>query len=138
MNKTSRLTLSRRDFLKLTAAAGAVAVGGHLLDTYAPWLNDEEQAALTRQPFAREEGMPQQLVEMIRYATLAANGHNTQPWKFAVRQDAIEIHADTSRHLPVVDPENRELWISLGCALENLLLAARAAGYAPASLPKWR
>ena len=133
MNKTpARLTLSRRDFLKLTAAAGAVAVGGHLLDTYAPWLNDEEQAALTRQPFAREEGMPQQLVEMIRYATLAANGHNTQPWKFAVRQDAIEIHADTSRHLPVVDPENRELWISLGCALENLLLAARAAGYAPA------
>ncbi|MCL4827974.1 MAG: hypothetical protein KJZ95_11430, partial [Caldilinea sp.] len=32
--------------------------------------------------------------------------------------------------LPVVDPEHRELWISLGCALENLLLAARAAGYA--------
>jgi hypothetical protein len=102
-----------------------------LLDTYAPWLNDEEQAAMTRQPFAREEAISQQLVEIIRYATLAANGHNTQPWKFALRQDAIEIHADTSRHLPVVDPENRELWISLGSALENLLLAARAAGYAP-------
>jgi len=71
------------------------------------------------------------MVEMVRYATLAANGHNTQPWKFAIRQDGIEIHPDYSRHLPVVDPDNRELWISLGCALENLLLAARAAGYAP-------
>jgi len=133
MDKTqSHPTLSRRDFLKLTVAAGAVAVGGHLLDAYAPWLNDEEQAALTRKPFAQEDVMSQPLVEIVRYATLAANGHNTQPWKFATRQDGIEIHPDYSRHLPVVDPENRELWISLGCALENLLLAARAAGYAPA------
>ncbi|MFQ3684675.1 Acg family FMN-binding oxidoreductase [Roseiflexus sp.] len=69
------------------------------------------------------------LRELIRYATLAANGHNTQPWKFAIRQDAVEIHPDYSRRLPVVDPENRELWISLGCALENLLVAARATGY---------
>ncbi len=131
MNKTQfGLSISRRNFLKLTAATGAVAVGGHLVHTYTPWLNEEEQAALTRQPLAREDTMSQQMLEMIRYATLAANGHNTQPWKFAVRQDGIEIHPDYSRHLPVVDPEHRELWISLGCALENLLLAARAAGYA--------
>jgi hypothetical protein len=108
-----------------------MAVGGHLLDTYAPWLNAEEQAALARQPLTQEDILSQQLVEMVRYATLAANGHNTQPWKFAIRQDAVEIRPDDSRRLPVVDPENRELWISLGCALENLLLAARATGYAP-------
>jgi hypothetical protein len=30
-----------------------------------------------------------------------------------------------------VDPQHRELWISLGCALENLLVAARASGLAP-------
>lgn len=132
MSKTQSVpTLSRRDFLKLTVAAGALAVGGHLLDTYAPWLNTEEQAALARQPFTQEDAMSPQITEIIRYATLAANGHNTQPWKFALRQDAIEIHPDTSRRLPVVDPDDRELWISLGCALENLLLAARAAGYAP-------
>lgn len=75
--------------------------------------------------------MSQQMVEMVRYATLAANGHNTQPWKFAVHPNAIEIHPDYGRRLPVADPDNRELWISLGCALENLLLAAQAAGYAP-------
>ena len=131
MNKPkSGVNLSRRSFLKLTAAAGAAAVGGHLLDTYAPWLDDEEQAALARQPFAQEKIVSQQMLEMVRYATLAANGHNTQPWKFAIRQDVVEIHPDYSRRLPVVDPHDRELWISLGCALENLLLAARAAGYA--------
>lgn len=132
MNNTrSRPTLSRRDFLKLTAVLGVTAVGGHLLTTYAPWLDYEEQATLVGRPFTQEDTMPQQMVEMIRYATLAANGHNTQPWKFAMRQDVIEIHPDYGRRLPVVDPDNRELWISLGCALENLLLAARAAGYTP-------
>lgn len=38
--------------------------------------------------------MSQQMIEMVRSATLAANGHNTQPWKFSVRQDVIEIHPD--------------------------------------------
>ncbi len=46
MNKTqSGLTLRRRDFLRLTAAVGVTAVGGHLFDTHTPWLDDEEQAA---------------------------------------------------------------------------------------------
>lgn len=66
---------------------------------------------------------------IIRYATLAANGHNAQAWKFAVLPEAIEIHPDYSRRLAAVDPLDRELWISLGCALENLLIAARAGGY---------
>ncbi len=69
--------------------------------------------------------------EIIRYATLAANGHNTQPWKFVIKQNAIEIYPDYTRRLSVVDPDDRELWISLGCALENLLIAARSAGYTP-------
>ncbi len=123
--------MNRRDFLKLTLAVGAVTVAGHLLDTYAPWLDDQEQAELNRRSFTQGDTMPQQFLELVRYATLAANGHNTQPWKFALQQDRIEIHPDYSRSLAVVDANNRELWLSLGCALENLLLAARAAGYAP-------
>jgi len=71
------------------------------------------------------------LRELVRYAILAASGHNTQPWKFALKPGAIEIHPDYTRRLLVVDPDDRELWISLGCALENLLQAAQATGYAP-------
>jgi hypothetical protein len=73
--------------------------------------------------------MSDQMKELVRYATLAANGHNTQPWKFAAQADTLRIYPDASRRLPVVDPHDRELWISLGCALENLVIAAQAGGY---------
>jgi hypothetical protein len=68
--------------------------------------------------------------EIVRCATLAANSHNAQAWKFAIKDEAIEIHPDFTRRLTVVDPQDRELWISLGCALENLLIAARSYGLA--------
>jgi len=73
----------------------------------------------------------QQIIELIRYATLAPSGHNTQPWKFSITGDCIRIFPDFTRALPVVDPDNRELYISLGCALENLMIAAKYAGYDP-------
>ena len=70
-----------------------------------------------------------QMKELIRYATLAPSGHNTQPWKFSIDGNIIKIFPDFTRQLPVVDPDHRELYISLGCALENLVIAARHAGY---------
>jgi hypothetical protein len=127
----SRPVLSRRGFLKLLAAAGITTAGGYVLFEYAPWLDYDEQANHTRRSFEKEVTMSAQTRELVRYATLAANGHNTQPWKFAIKENAIEIHPDYTRRLPVVDPNDRELWISLGCALENLLVAARTVGYAP-------
>jgi len=126
----SRPLLGRREFVKLMAAVGATAAASYLLAEAAPWLNYEEQANLIRRPFAQDLTMPAPMRELVRYATLAANGHNTQPWKFAIQKDGIEIHPDYTRSLPVVDPNHRELWISLGCALENLLVAARTIGYA--------
>lgn len=38
-----------------------------------------------------------QLFDLVRAATLAASGHNTQPWKFAIKESTIEIHPDYSR-----------------------------------------
>lgn len=128
--KKTQSMLSRRDLLKLAALTGVTVAGGHLLTTYAPWVNYEQTADRTRQPITPSAKPSVQLREMVRYATLAANGHNAQPWSFALRENSIEIHPDTSRRLPAVDPDDRELWISLGCALENLLIAARATGYA--------
>lgn len=123
--------LSRRGFLKLLAAGSVTVAGGYLLWEYAPWLSYDQQVDLTQRPLDKSLPMSNQLRQIVRYATLAANGHNTQPWKFAIRESGIEIYPDYSRRLAAVDPNDRELWISLGCALENLLLAARAAGYAP-------
>src|ERR1700674_3709749 len=68
------------------------------------------------------------LQELVRCATLAASGHNTQPWKFGLSPDTISIRPDLSRRTPVVDPDEHHLWVSLGCAAENLVLAAVALG----------
>lgn len=63
-------------------------------------------------------------------AILASNAHNAQPWLFRVQDTRLDLFEDTSRSLGSIDPFEREMHIGLGCALENLLLAARAHGYA--------
>jgi nitroreductase len=67
---------------------------------------------------------------LLRYAILAPSTKNTQPWKFAIAGDRIEILPDVTRWLRVSDPDQRELHISLGCAVENLIVAADHFGYA--------
>ena len=65
---------------------------------------------------------------IIRYATMAASSHNTQPWQFRRESGRVWILPDLSRRCPAVDPDDHHLYASLGCALENLLQAGRAAG----------
>jgi len=66
--------------------------------------------------------------ELVRYATLAPSSHNTQCWKFRVGESAIAILPDLGRGCPVVDPDDHHLFVSLGCAAENLVQAAAAHG----------
>ncbi len=68
---------------------------------------------------------------IVRAGILAANPHNTQPWLFQVSEQAVALYADTRRHLGSFDPFLREMHIGLGCALENMILAATANGYIP-------
>jgi hypothetical protein len=67
-------------------------------------------------------------LRLICEAAKAPSGHNTQPWKFIIKGDTINICPDYSRALPVVDSDNHALFISLGCALENLIVAAEHQG----------
>jgi hypothetical protein len=66
--------------------------------------------------------------ELVRYATLAPSSHNTQCWKFRLGEGAISILPDLQRRCPVVDPDDHHLFVSLGCAAENLVQAAMANG----------
>lgn len=66
--------------------------------------------------------------ELVRYATLAASSHNSQPWRFRVQDNRIAILPDLTRRCQVVDPDDHHLFVSLGCATENLILAAQALG----------
>jgi len=79
----------------------------------------EARSALKSSPETRE---------LIRYATLAANSHNTQPWHFKVVQGGVDILPDFARRLTAVDPDDHHLFASLGCAAENLAIAAEASG----------
>ncbi len=67
--------------------------------------------------------------KLVEYATKAPSGHNSQPWIFIITDNCIEIHPDFTRELKVVDSNDRELYISLGCATENLCIAANEYGY---------
>ncbi|WP_440997661.1 Acg family FMN-binding oxidoreductase [Arhodomonas sp. SL1] len=68
------------------------------------------------------------LQTLLEPVTRAPSSHNTQPWRFRIRDGVIELYADRTRALPVNDPEDRELTISCGCALMNLRVAAAQAG----------
>ncbi len=52
--------------------------------------------------------------DLVRFAALAANSHNTQAWQFRSDGDRIDILPDRSRATPVVDPDDHQMFISLG------------------------
>ena len=65
-------------------------------------------------------------------ARWAPSKHNTQPWRFVVRDgSALEVWADPMRMLPRTDPHRRELVVSCGAAVQLACVAARALGYEP-------
>jgi nitroreductase len=75
---------------------------------------------------------PATLEGLVHYATLAANSHNAQAWRFRQTADGVAILPDMTRALPVADGDHHHHYASLGCAAENLMLAAGAAGRAAA------
>ena len=67
--------------------------------------------------------------QLVARAVRAASSHNTQPWRFRLEDARITILPDRSRRCPAVDPDDHHLFASLGCAAENLSLAAQALGF---------
>jgi nitroreductase len=84
---------------------------------------------LSEQGFPGTFPIQEQLRFLIRYAILAPSTRNSQPWRFRVEGNTVLLRADPDRWLPVADPSRRELHLSLGCALENLLVATASVGY---------
>lgn len=122
--------LNRRQFVFSAAAA----VGGvSLLQAYSFAQSNNEYEKVVNETWRK-----QMLVgaiginlrrELVRYATLAPSSHNTQCWKFKIEDNAITILPDFLRRCPAVDPDDHHLFISMGCASENLVQAARAHGF---------
>lgn len=87
-----------------------------------PWLVDELDFWEIEDPRAQREFL-------LRYAVLAPSGHNSQPWSFRITDAGVEVYADYTRRLPVGDPEDRELLMSIGAAIFNLRVAAAHFGF---------
>ncbi|RLM53447.1 nitroreductase [Halobellus sp. Atlit-31R] len=79
---------------------------------------------ISEDEFPAASSLEEQAEFLLRYAILAPSSHNSQPWQFTVRDETIELSYDEARWLEVADRDKRELFISVGCALENLCTAA--------------
>jgi nitroreductase len=79
--------------------------------------------------FHELESFHERVKFLLQYAVLAPSSHNTQPWLFRVVDDGVQVSADYSRRLPVVDPRDRELLMSVGAAITNLRVASAWFGY---------
>ena len=65
---------------------------------------------------------------VVAAGVLACNPHNAQPWRLGVSSEVIQIRSDPSRRMPINDASAREHFAGLGCAIENMMIAASAAG----------
>lgn len=121
---------TRRRFLQAAGGITLLAVGGAI------WRAHDREVFVTPSgaPYdpwtlwnsSEYKGTP---LALVAAGILASNPHNTQPWIFRLSDKQIDILADTSRNLGSFDPYLREMHIGLGCAIENMVLAAPANGY---------
>jgi nitroreductase len=124
--------IDRRRFLIVLGGAAAYA-------SLAPHESWAKKASRPRpanlQPWTMPSTAPSDPIELTRAligaAVLAPSNWNSQPWRWEVDQGAVRLVADPTRALPVTDPDRRGQLVSLGAALENFLIAARAYGLRP-------
>lgn len=123
--------IDRRRFLFLVG--GAVAYAS--LRPHIAWARRLPAASVSLQPWSLAGDASAAAADVARdligAAVLAPSLWNSQPWRFESEQSTIRIVSDMGRWLPAIDPDQRNLHLSLGAALENLLVAARGYGLRP-------
>ena len=127
------VVLSRRSMLgRMGLGAVTIVVAGAGVASYRVYDNGVLDAG-SGEPYGpwshwRDDPGP---AGAVAAAILAATPHNSQSWMFAVTATRVDVFADPTRRTGTLDPLDREQYIGLGCALENLMLAAGARGYDP-------
>lgn len=120
--------MNRRVFLRDATATAAVAGGAVWYSWHNGVLGGEEGSAYAAWDAKSPDHEPATL-GLVRSAILASSPHNTQPWHFRVGASFLELYLERRRSVSGLDPYLREAHIGMGCALENLRLAAEAQGH---------
>ncbi|MGA2200324.1 MAG: hypothetical protein ABSG40_00040 [Terriglobales bacterium] len=123
--------MQRRSFLKGAGAVTVVVVGSGVWRAYDQGVFSVGEGPAYEPWKDWRKNSNAGTLALVRAAILAASPHNAQPWLFKVMNSSIELYIDTKRNVGALDPYLREEHIGMGCALENLMLAAAANGYAP-------
>jgi nitroreductase len=121
--------MQRRSFLKGVGVVTVVVGGGGVWRAYDQGVFSVGEGPAYEPWKDWRSGSKDGSLTVVRAAILAASPHNTQPWLFKVTDSSIEMYIDTKRNVGALDPYLREEHIGMGCALENLMLAAAANGY---------
>lgn len=79
----------------------------------------------------RVTGAQEALRQAAMRGCLAPSVHNTQPWRWRLSKARLDLLADRSRQLRILDPTGRQLLLSLGCALFNARVSLSANGHEP-------
>lgn len=117
--------LSRRSFIAILGGGTVVAAAG---GAGVFWSTRTPTKALA--PWAAAGGYEDPRKQALSYAILAPNPHNLQPWMVDLSvADTVKLFRDPDRALPHTDPFDRQIFIGLGCFLEQMTIAASAGGY---------
>ncbi|MBN2526024.1 MAG: Tat pathway signal protein [Deltaproteobacteria bacterium] len=124
-------SMSRRGFIRKSVTVGGITLCAAALGAGCSVPRWRHAVRDIRRPPVISNEKRQLFTELVRMGTLASNSHNAQAWTFAIDEEGISIFPDFSRSLPVVDPTYHHLFVSLGCAAENIVQAAPSLGFQP-------
>jgi len=79
--------------------------------------------------FYKKWGIEEQIIFFTRFGILAPSIHNTQPWKFVIKNQTLKIRPDWNYHLRASDHSGKNLYISIGKCTKNIEVVAEYFGY---------
>lgn len=90
---------------------------------------------INKEDFFKQASGQDKIKFLLNFAILAPSVYNSQPWLFKISENKCTFYLDSQIQVKESDPEERNLYISLGCALENLIIAANFFGVFGKVLP---
>jgi hypothetical protein len=121
--------LNRRKFVKIMAVGTGITTCGVMGVNATGKVNYSDPAYLYWNK--NSPGALKNEHYLVLCAALAASAHNTQPWRFDISENAVNVYADLKRNLGEADKERRLMVLSVGCAIENIHVAANYLGLQP-------